>query len=182
MKSLLTNPKHLRRALTQIGSRARGSDLRLEIGICHGHCLIAASRASGRPIPIAMPNGLARSLVADVADSMRLPRPGLDNDLSDYVVQLAASGKLVQEARDTGVQLSINETARLLAHKLSVLETITPPRDTDDADAVIILRGMREVTEAQVEAIFARYCPDSLIGPLARELIARETAASRVRS
>jgi len=182
MKPFTTNPKHLRRALIELGSRATRNDLHLELAVCHGRCLACAARSSGRPVPIAMPNGLARTLIAGVTESMRLPRSWIEEELAEYLVQLAASGKLVQEGRDTALQFSINETARVLARKLLVLELIDPKRDSDDADALHLLRGMREVTEAQVEAIFSRYCPDSELGPVARELIARETTSGRLRA
>ncbi len=173
------NPKHLRRALTEIGRAAALADLRLEIAVCHGTCLLTASLAHGRPVPIAVPNGRARALVAEVAEGLRFHAGWLEDDLAPYLVVAAGEGRLVRKARECGVVLSVNESARILAHKVSVLAAARPPADTDAADVARILAGMRAVTFAQVEAIFRRYCPDAEFTGQAREWIERHLVAPR---
>ena len=167
------NPKYLRRAIGEIGRGAARNDLRLELAVCHGRCFVGAFLALGRPVPIAIPNGRACALVAGVAESLRMPDDWLDASLPAYLVESAAEGRLVQEARDAGLQLSVNESARVLAYKLSVLEVADPRRDSDAADVARLLRGMRAVSAAQIEAIFARYCPDAELGAAARGVLTR---------
>ncbi len=171
MHSLRIKSSHLSRALSEIGTRANKRDVSLELAVCHKHCIAVVYLAIGRPVPIAVPNGIAQAILVEVSDLMRMPAGWMTTELTEHLIHLASDGQLTQTGRAAGVQLSVNESARVLAHKLSVIDAATHLDDTDAADASRLLHDMRDVTVARIEAIFRRYRPDADLSDAARELI-----------
>lgn len=172
MTTMNMNPKILRRALEQIGRKAEAADLRVELAVCQRACFVTAFLKHGRPQAFAVPNGRALALVEAAAEELRLGPDWLDDGLAPWLGAAAAGGRLATKARETGVALSVNEGARVLAHKLAVLALTAGPMDTDAADATRLLRGMRGLNEEQVEALYRRYCPEVEWSAEARHLVA----------
>jgi len=146
-------------ALVEIGQQAKMRDIRIELAVCHGRCYIGVFMVTGRPAPFAITNGRARAAVAEVEVELRLRTVWLDTEAVSYLTGQGRSGALAAEARETGLMLSVNQSARVLAHKLSVLDEARAPADGDAEDVRRLLSGLRGVGPEQVEAIFARYCP-----------------------
>ncbi len=166
------SPKFLYRALELIGRKAQAADLRVEVAVCQRACFVTAFLKHGRPRAFAVPNGRARALVEEAGEELRFAAGWLDADLAPWLTAEAASGRLVMEARSTGVMLSVNEGARILAHKLAVLGQASGAEDSDAADAKRLLRGMRGLNEEQVEALYRRHCPEVEWSAAARRLVA----------
>jgi hypothetical protein len=171
MSAFKIKTSHLSRALSEIGKRATRKDIHLELAVCHKHCMAVAFLAIGRPVPIAVPNGIAQAILTEVTDLMRMPEGWLNRELTDYLRHIAAIGQLAHEGRSAELQLSVNESARVLAHKLSVLDADHSPDDTDAEDARQLLSDMREITAVQIETIFRRYRPDTEMSEAAHRLI-----------
>ena len=177
MSSSRINPRFLYRALELIGRKADAADLRVELAVWQRGCLVTAYLKHGRPRAFAVPNGRARALVEEAGEELRFLADWLDAEMAPWLSAEAAAGRLVMEARATGVMLSVNEGARILAHKLAVLGQAPGAGDSDAADAERLLRGMRRLNEEQVEALYRRYCPDVEWGAMAKGLVAAFTGA-----
>lgn len=172
MRRKRTESTPVTRALQQYSRLAVRAGCTFEFALCHGTVCTLAFALNGEEAGEVLPNDLGLELAAAVAETQRL-RPGWVNmDVAQFIAAASADHTLQPDEFAPGLTLSINTGARVLAHKLHLLDLPLPAAATDLQDAAFLLRKIHLASPEQVERIYARYYPDRELNRTAGQLIA----------
>lgn len=160
------------RALQQYSRLAVRAGCTFELALCHGAvCTLAFAWHDGEPGEV-WPNDLGLELATAVAEAQRLQPDWVNTEVAAFIAAANAGHTLQADEFAPGLTLSINTGARVLAHKLHVLEHPLPAAATDLADATFLLRKIHLASAEQVERIYTRYYPGRKLSLTAEQLIA----------
>lgn len=172
MKNIRSHQTLLGRALQQYAIRAEQAGRTVEFALCHGTVCTVAFRWQDGQRGEAVPNDLCAALATKVAEQLRLRPDWVDTDVAAFIAGAHARHTLQPDEFGPGLTLTINEGARVLAHKLQLLGGPRPEASTDERDAEFLLHRIHLVSPGQVDRIHGRFYPGAALSPAALELIA----------
>ncbi len=160
------------RALQQYSRLAVRAGCTFELALCHGTvCTLAFALNDAEPGEV-WPNDLGLELAAAVAEAQRLRPDWVNTDVAAFIAAGNAGHTLQADEFAPGLILSINTGARVLAHKLHLLDRPLPAAATDLPDAAFLLRKIHLASPEQVERIYTRFYPGRKLNLTAEQLIA----------
>jgi hypothetical protein len=172
MRRKRTESTPITRALQQYSRLAVRAGCTFELALCHGTVCTLAFALNGAEPGEVLPNDLGLELAAAVAEAQRVRPDWVLTDMAQFIAAASAEHTLQPDEFAPGLTLSINTGARVLAHKLHLLDHPLPAAATDLTDAAFLLRKIHLASPEQVERIYARYYPDQELSQPAGQLIA----------
>jgi len=172
-RSHLAHKSHVTKALQHLSALAGQKGVMIELALCHGAVIAVASALNCTRGPAVRPNDIVVRLAETVYLEHRLRHDWLETDVAILLAAGVAGQNLQPAEFAPGVLLSVNETARILALKLSLLSGPLPPDATDARDAEFLLEKISVTSLDQIQRIYARVLPGDPLSDTAHRLITR---------